>query len=354
MFANLARDAEDVLARAHSVVKYAKGEVIVREGDVDVDNEMFFVLRGTARSVRGGGDELDAFVESVKGESDEKAGVTKPLQSFDNSRKRNARLHNVLRDHGLHVGVWRGASRVGGGGRLGVEPFRRSLWRRRLLWRAGAAGGRAEGGVVVAAACPACCSPRGEPRAAFELATTGTASARGNVAHSRNRATNEIESGWRRQRFRRELASVPLLAELGERERDTLAARCARVTFQPGAKIMRQGDEGDKFYILLKGSAVALKRDGKGKWGRHGWRRRPAITGCIAVTAPARISASWPLLTNKPRSATVVAQEKVVALVLDKNALVELRSTVPSLEDHIVRGMRHYDHIEMFTSMAMA
>ena len=39
---------------------------------------------------------------------------------------------------------------------------------------------------------------------------------------------------------------------------------------------------------------------------------------------------------------------------LDKNALVELRSTVPSLEDHIVRGMRHYDHIEMFTSMAMA
>ena len=40
--------------------------------------------------------------------------------------------------------------------------------------------------------------------------------------------------------------------------------------------------------------------------------------------------------------------------MLDKNALVELRSTVPSLEDHIVRGMRHYDHIEMFTSMAMA
>ena len=189
-------------------------------------------------------------------------------------------------------------------------------------------------------------------RAAFELATTGTASSV-NVAHSRNRATNEIESGWRRQRFRRELASVPLLAELDERERDTLAARCARVTFQPGAKIMRQGDEGDKFYILLKGSAVALKRDGKGSGGdtAGGGDRDNRV---YRSYGPGAHFGELALLTNKPRSATVVAQEKVVALVLDKNALVELRSTVPSLEDHIVRGMRHYDHIEMFTSMAMA
>ena len=53
-------------------------------------------------------------------------------------------------------------------------------------------------------------------------------------------------------------------------------------------------------------------------------------------------------------SALVTTALLITALVLDKNALVELRSTVPSLEDHIVRGMRHYDHIEMFTSMAMA
>ena len=66
VFANLSATQRDVLARGVSVVKYARGDVIVREGDVDDDNEMFFVLRGTARSVRGGGDELDAFVESVK------------------------------------------------------------------------------------------------------------------------------------------------------------------------------------------------------------------------------------------------------------------------------------------------
>lgn len=60
------------------------------------------------------------------------------------------------------------------------------------------------------------------------------------------------------------------------------------------------------------------------------------------------------LLTGQLRSSTVVAQDRVEALVMDKNTLMELRTTVPTLEDHIVRGMRHYDHIEQFTSMAMA
>jgi CRP-like cAMP-binding protein len=60
------------------------------------------------------------------------------------------------------------------------------------------------------------------------------------------------------------------------------------------------------------------------------------------------------LLTNRPRGATVVAQERCTALVMDKDALLALRVAVPTLEDHILRGMRHYDHIEQFTSMAMA
>ena len=82
---------------------------------------------------------------------------------------------------------------------------------------------------------------------------------------------------------------MPLLAELDEWERDTLAARCARVTFQPGAKIMRQGDEGDKFYILLKGSAVApLKRDERGDTATAAAAIRDNRV-YRSVTAPARI-----------------------------------------------------------------
>jgi len=60
------------------------------------------------------------------------------------------------------------------------------------------------------------------------------------------------------------------------------------------------------------------------------------------------------LLTNRPRIATVLAREHVTVLAMDKDALLALRAAVPTLEDHIVRGMRHYDHIEQFASMAMA
>jgi len=330
------------------VVKYAKGEVIVREGDVDDDNEMFFVLRGTARSVRGGGDELNAFVESVKGESDEKAGVTKPLQSFD--RKLRQRPGSAARvDETVSASAGTRAASVEDTVSWASSPSGAHFGAGDYFGEQALLVDEPRAASVVATSVSTSCLVVN--RAAFELATTGTASSV-KTAHSRNKATNEIESGWRRQRFRRELASVPLLAELDEWERDTLSARCARVTFQPGAKIMRQGDEGDKFYILLKGSAVALKRDERGDTAGGGGGGRD--NRVYRSYGPGAHFGELALLTNKPRSATVVAQEKVVALVLDKNALVELRSTVPSLEDHIVRGMRHYDHIEMFTSMAMA
>ena len=85
---------------------------------------------------------------------------------------------------------------------------------------------------------------------------------------------------------------------------------------------------------------------------RQSLGRRPDLA--LQQHGPGAHFGELALLTNKPRVATVVARGKVVALVLDKNALVELRNSVPKLEDSIVRGMRHYDHIEMFTSMAMA
>ena len=348
VFANLSATERDVLARGVSVVKYARGDVIVREGDADDDNEMFFVLRGTARSVRGGGDELDAFVESVK-EGDEKAGgrASNGASSSSSSSSTRQRPGSAARvDDAVSASAGTRAASVEADG-WAQSPSGAHLGAGDYFGEQALLVDEPRAASVVATSASASCLVVN--RAAFELATTGTTSSVNSRSHSRSAATNEIESGWRRQRFRRELASVPLLAELDERERATLASRCARVTFPPGAKIMRQGDEGDKFYILLKGSAVALKRDGRGE--AAGGDRDNRV---YRSYGPGAHFGELALLTNKPRSATVVARERVVALVLDKNALVELRSTVPSLEDHIVRGMRHYDHIEMFTSMAMA
>ena len=132
---------------------------------------------------------------------------------------------------------------------------------------------------------------------------------------------------------------------------------------------MREGDPGDKFYILLHGSAVAVTRDeeaganeaegaegGTNARGGGGGKKKSSVAPHRVVRSygPGAHFGELALLTGRPRSATVVAEERCVALVLEKDALLGLGPPCPALEDHIVRGMRHYDHIEPFTSMAMA
>ena len=231
-------------------------------------------------------------------------------------------------------------------------------------------------------------------RGAYEAATARGAlgETKSNAFHVRTRAVQDVEMMWRRLRFQRELASVPLLAELSLYERSLLAKQCARVHFAPGAKIMQQGDAADTFYILVRGSAVAVKREedfekasadvvarfkqaetNKNKNKSRARGKDPARTGRDAseskdgegknTRASYRVLRSYgpgahfgelALLTNRPRIATVLAREHVTVLAMDKDALLALRAAVPTLEDHIVRGMRHYDHIEQFASMAMA
>jgi CRP-like cAMP-binding protein len=239
-------------------------------------------------------------------------------------------------------------------------------------------------------------------RGAYEAATARGAlgETKANAFHVRTRAVQDVEMMWRRLRFQRELASVPLLAELSLYERSLLAKQCARVHFAPGAKIMQQGDAADTFYILVRGSAVAVKREedfekasadvvarfkqaetnknknknkNKNENGSRARGKDPARTGRDAseskdgegknTRASYRVLRSYgpgahfgelALLTNRPRIATVLAREHVTVLAMDKDALLALRAAVPTLEDHIVRGMRHYDHIEQFASMAMA
>ncbi len=50
-----------------------------------------------------------------------------------------------------------------------------------------------------------------------------------------------------------ELARVALLAELPGERLAQLAARMEREDVAPGARVVREGDPGDRFYVLLSG-----------------------------------------------------------------------------------------------------
>jgi CRP-like cAMP-binding protein len=424
IFDNLTDAQVGKLAHGVSVRTFKKGEMIVREGDDDDDRrEMFFVLRGAATSFKGDFSNDDVS-SSSSARANERAqrppsvadlllrvgyGVRSTFQAYVSGKK-------SLTRPGASAAVDEDAPCARG------DVFASAEGDDVLGARSTASGRDAHPSILLPgdvfgeqallvdeprSASVAATSDRGAAclvvdRAAYESATAVAAlrDGKSNAFHARTRAVQDVEMMWRRLRFQRELASVPLLAELSLYERSLLAKQCVRVHFAPGAKIMQQGDEADAFYILVRGSAVAVKREedfekasadvkarfSAEKRGKHTKRGKTRTgmpdssesvddedsatpVGKTKTKASAKEKASYrvlrsygpgahfgelALLTNRPRVATVLAREHVTVLAMDKDALLALRAAVPTLEDHIVRGMRHYDHIEQFASMAMA
>lgn len=71
------------------------------------------------------------------------------------------------------------------------------------------------------------------------------------------------------------LRAVPLMAEMEPAQLAQIADELEPQTFQPGEMIIRQGDEGNTFYVVESGSAVITDANGK-EVGRRKQARRPA------------------------------------------------------------------------------
>ncbi len=101
------------------------------------------------------------------------------------------------------------------------------------------------------------------------------------------------------------LRSLPHFAELPASALETLACAAGRTEAEPGRLIIRQGDEGDRFYAIVDG-LVATSVNG---WPRGSMSRGQGF-GEIA------------LLRRTPRTATVVAVEPTTLLELDSTSFL--------------------------------
>jgi len=380
IFDTLSAAQRDALATGVRVKVFRRHEIIVKEGENSgEDREMFFVLRGNATS----------FVGKDRAGDSEKPSENVASRFFQKKKNRPGARALLDEDAPCASGtvcvaaegdVWTSRGSLGAHFVQGDYFGEQAL----LVDEPRAASVQATSQKVECLVVD---------RRAYEQATKSSsglltddnpnASSKKDVYYQRTSATKDVEMMWRRLRFQKELETVPLLATLSLYERSLLAKQCVRVTFAPGAKITAQGDKADKFYILVRGSAVAIKREqdvggvsleliqsnkrpgSKGRKKRKGDKttqeteeettaKRTLQHRVLRSYGPGSHFGELALLTNRPRGATVVAQERCTALVMDKDALLALRVAVPTLEDHILRGMRHYDHIEQFTSMAMA
>ena len=118
------------------------------------------------------------------------------------------------------------------------------------------------------------------------------------------------------------LAEVPLFEGLSKRHLRRIAKLARIRRFADGSAMVRIGDTGRTFYVLLDGGA---------KVGRPG--RRPLRLG------PGAFFGEMALLDDSPRSADVVAEGEVLALTIDRPGFTKLLRSEPALSQALLRTL---------------
>jgi CRP/FNR family transcriptional regulator, cyclic AMP receptor protein len=118
------------------------------------------------------------------------------------------------------------------------------------------------------------------------------------------------------------LEGVPLFEGLSKRHLRRIAKLAHIRRFAPGSVIVRAGDAGRSFYVLLDGSAKVNRA------GRRSLRLNAgAFFGEMA------------LIDDSPRSADVVAEGEVLALTIDRSGFAKLLRAEPALAQALLRTL---------------
>jgi len=112
----------------------------------------------------------------------------------------------------------------------------------------------------------------------------------------------------KRERILGALRRIDFLSVLSPEDLETVAQQAAVRVYLPGEAVVRQGDAGAEFFIILGGSAEVRRGEGD-------------KVATVATLHPMQFFGEMSLLTGEPRSATIVAQTKLEVVVINKAVL---------------------------------
>lgn len=122
------------------------------------------------------------------------------------------------------------------------------------------------------------------------------------------------------ERFR----DLPMFADCSDAELAEIDRLTDEVHVESGRVIMRQGDLGQEFAVIVSGTAQVVKDD-----------------VVVAELGPGDYFGEVALLEAIPRTASVVASSDLLLEVIDRRGFNTLLDDLPSLSRSMLKGMAH-------------
>ena len=124
------------------------------------------------------------------------------------------------------------------------------------------------------------------------------------------------------------LRQIPYFAEIEPAKLKLLAFMSERVGFDPGKTLCRQGDPADAAYLIIEGEANIIVDT-------------PSGPLTIATLGANEIVGEMAILGDVPRTATVQAKDRLVALRIAKDPFMRMVREFPTMAVSIMRELAH-------------
>jgi CRP/FNR family transcriptional regulator, cyclic AMP receptor protein len=118
------------------------------------------------------------------------------------------------------------------------------------------------------------------------------------------------------------LKRVPLFAGCSKKELERIATLADEIDFRAGKRLIREGEPGREFFVLVDGSAQ-ISRKGKP----------------IDTAGPGDFFGEMALLADQPRNATVTTTSDVDALVVTARSFRDLIGDSPLIALKVMRAV---------------
>ncbi len=146
------------------------------------------------------------------------------------------------------------------------------------------------------------------------------------LAKNRPSVTESLKTLYRRRMLDTALARVPLFSQLAPQDRQKIVKYFKPVKAKTGVKIVREAQPGDSMFFIVSGKLgvyASLTDEGNGE------KTEPFL---LATLTSGDFFGEQALVTDEPRSATVVAKTDVIMLRFTKIDLAAAMKKYPWLE----------------------